>query len=435
MIAPLTARLEPWMADLCAQPATLADWLARHGSPLNIIDPGPMARNAAELTGAAVARDVDLEIYFARKANKALALVDEAHRLGLGVDVASDRELAQTLARDVPAERIMVTAAVKPRALLERCLAERVTVVVDNHDELSQLLALADDQPPVAALRLAPEPVTGRPPTRFGLDFEQALAAAERIPVAGVHFHLHGYDAADRIAAIGEALELIDALRERGHAPTFLDIGGGMPMSYLDSGEEWRAFWERPVTFENHPVTNVYPYHQELVRGEWLDQVLAPVASALRARDITLRCEPGRSLVDGCGITVARVAFRKQRSDGEWLIGLEMNRTQCRSGSDDFLVDPLLVRPDDDGETTPAIEGYLVGAYCVERELLTWRKLAFPAGVAVGDLVVFPNTAGYLMHLLESSSHQIPLARNLIVGGEDGPYLDEVDRAGVSVAG
>ena len=73
-----------------------------------------------------------------------------------------------------------------------------------------------------------------------------------------------------------------------------------------------------------------------------------------------------------------------------------------------------------------AIEGYLVGAYCIERELLTWRRLRFPGGVEIGDIVVFPNTAGYLMHILESSSHQIPLARNLIAGPE-GAFPDPID--------
>ena len=34
---------------------------------------------------------VDFKIFFARKANKALAFVDEAKRLGLGIDVASER--------------------------------------------------------------------------------------------------------------------------------------------------------------------------------------------------------------------------------------------------------------------------------------------------------------------------------------------------------
>ena len=105
-----------------------------------------------------------------------------------------------------------------------------------------------------------------------------------------------------------------------------------------------------------------------------------------------------------------------------------MNRTQCRSTSEDFLVDPLLAPAGrrQSSETTGPIEGYLVGAYCIERELLTWRRLRFPHGVAVGDFVVFPNTAGYLMHILESSSHQIPLARNLMVDGDDA-RLDQID--------
>ena len=87
----------------------------------------------------------------------------------------------------------------------------------------------------------------------------------------------------------------------------------------------------------------------------------------------------------------------------------------------------LLVRPNSEIEVRRIpVEGYLVGAYCIERELLSWRRLAFPDGVAVGDVVVFPNTAGYLMHILESASHQIPLARNVVVGSGGAARLDPI---------
>jgi len=307
--------------------------------------------------------------------------------------------------------------------------------------------------------------------TRFGMPFDELLALVKRrwppgsdtlLPITGVHFHLDGYDPADRVAALGESFALIDALRARGHAPGFVDFGGGIPISYIDDAGEWDRFWsahraalrgERAsLTFDGHGLgltahageligaPNVYPYHQQPTRGSWLSQVLmaslpvslgsTTVAAAARSRGLELRCEPGRSLVDGCGLTAARVEFRKQRSDGAWLIGLAMNRTQCRSTSDDFLVDPLLLRPAGGrvGAPTGPIDGFLVGAYCIERELLTWRRLCFPDGVDVGDIVVFPNTAGYLMHILESASHQIPLARNLIVGRPDGPFVDPIDR-------
>jgi diaminopimelate decarboxylase len=478
----LTARLEPWAVEQCADPDRLAAWLDLHGSPLNLIDPGPMARNAAELQHAAAGAGVELGIFFARKANKALALVDEALRLGLGVDVASERELRQTLDRGAPPERIVVTAAVKPAGLLELCAAARPTVVIDNEDELVALSRVADPARRVpVALRLAPEPSAGSRETRFGLTAPDLLRLVDRhwpagcpgpVEIVGVHFHLDGYDPAERVAGLAESFALVDALRSRGHEPGFVDFGGGIPISYLDDAGQWAAFWEAhrsglrgertPLTFDGHGLgltlhagelagqPNVYPFHQSPTRGDWLAEILAAplpapagpasVADAARARRLALRCEPGRALVDGCGLTAGRVEFRKPRRDRTWLIGVAMNRTQCRSTSDDFLVDPLLLRPARPRATpraipspasppTGPIDGYLVGAYCIERELLTWRRLRFPDGVEVGDIVVFPNTAGYLMHILESPSHQIPLARNLIVGAPGGECVDAIDDA------
>jgi diaminopimelate decarboxylase len=469
-LVPLPARLEPWQVALCEQPAVLAGLLERHGSPLNIIAPAPLARNAAELQRAAEVAGIDMRIFFARKANKALALVDEAQRSGLGIDVAGGRELWQVLKRGVPPADIVVTAAVKPRALLELCVAHGATVAVDNEDELELLASLAAGAPSSIPIALRLAPVTaGRPPTRFGLAADELLTLADRhwraggpdLRIAGVHFHLDGYAASDRVGALAESIGLIDALRERGHDPAFIDIGGGIPISYLDDETPWLQFWSEhrealfgrrePLTFEGHGLgltahageiigrPNVYPSFQSPTRGGWLAQVLASelgassgtqtVAEGLRARGLQLRCEPGRSLADGCGLTAARVEFRKQRRDGTWLIGVAMNRTQCRSTADDFLVDPLLLRaPDSAAElATAPIEGYLTGAYCIERELLTWRRLRFPHGVAVGDIVVFPNTAGYLMHILESSSHQMPLARNLVLSEQGEPYIDAID--------
>ncbi len=458
----------------------MAQWIERYASPLNLIDPSPMAGNATALTRSATAQGLALKIFFARKANKALAFVDEALRLGIGVDVASEVELRQVLDRGVPPGEIVVTAAVKPRSLLELCTASRPTVVLDNEDELTALVASAERsaEPLPVALRLAATLAYGRPETRFGLPAARLLELVERhwpgktkapLSIEGVHFHLDGYDPAERVTALVESLRLVDGLRERGHRPSFIDIGGGIPISYLEDEAEWVAFWrahtagllgrQQPLTFEAHGLglsvhggevtgrANVYPYYQPLTQASWLTQILAArvtcsgttesIADALRGRGLQLRCEPGRSLLDGCGMTVARVEFRKQRPDGTWLIGLAMNRTQCRSTSDDFLVDPLLVSPGKPGKpgaptdtrATGPIEGYLVGAYCIERELLTWRRLRFPRGVDTGDLVVFPNTAGYLMHILESASHQIPLARNLIVSPGTTAHLDPIDQA------
>ena len=180
-VVPLTGRLEQWQEDVCERPELLAGWVAEHGSPLNVLDPSPLARNAAELQDAAARVGVELAVYLARKANKALAFVDEARRLGLGVDVASERELRQTLDRAVPASDIVLTAAVKPRSLLELAVASGVTVVVDNEDELALLadVAAASDAGTSIAFRLAPV-LPDRPASRFGLGRDEILALVDR---------------------------------------------------------------------------------------------------------------------------------------------------------------------------------------------------------------------------------------------------------------
>ena len=435
---PLTARLEPWMEAACLQRDLPSD-----GSPVNLHNTGPFVRNVRGIEAVAERHGVDLGVFFARKANKALAYVDAAGELGIGVDTASEPELAQTLARGLPADRVIVTAAIKTRSLMQTAAEAGCVVSIDNRDELELLAHVADSlgRTVPAMLRLSGFPFEGcKLPSRFGVDVDDAADfVAERWPASvdlqGVHFHLDGYSAAQRAASVPVALELIDRFRTAGHPVAFLDIGGGFPISYLDNAGEWAAFQtavaDRPdeitwdgTRYDRDGNWSTYPYHQSPTREDWLDSLLAEIGPGLRSRSLQLRCEPGRSMLDGCGMTVADVVSRKQLAGGDWAIGLEMNRTQCRTTSEDFLVDPILLPGS--GERTPAGHGYVVGAYCMESEYLTKRRLHFAGGVGLADRVVFPNTAGYLMHFLESRSHQFPLAKNFVQTG-DGWMLDAID--------
>lgn len=434
---PLTARLEPWERQLLGDPARCAELVAEYGSPVNVLHPGPMERNIAELVEAGADLGVPVQVFFARKANKALGFVDRVRDLGHGVDVASHRELAQVLDRGVKPERIILSAAIKPDPLLELAVSTGVCVSVDSVAELHRVaeIAATRNQRARVAPRLAPDPAH-LPPTRFGERLDTWTTALPHCPagvdVVGVHVHLHGYSATDRRTALGEALQLVDAAARHGHLPQFVDLGGGVPMSYLDDRQQWETFLREreamnagerePFTWKADPLRSFYPFHQQPTRGDWLRELLGgplaggeeTAAAGLIRRGLHLHLEPGRSLLDGCGLILTEVAFRKERSDGLPLIGVAMNRTQCRTTSDDILLDPVLVRQHP-ADPAAAVSGFLVGAYCIEDELIIRRRLNFPGGVKPGDLIAIPNTAGYFMHILESASHQIPLARNVVL--------------------
>lgn len=477
-VTPLSAHLEPWQEKLLGAPASLNRLVAEFGSPLNLLQPELLSRNVSKLEEVAQQHELNFQVYFARKANKCVSLVKAALTADIGLDVASIEELRQSLELGAEPDRIMLTAAIKDRELIELAVANHVCIALDNTDEanLVREVASALKKTATVALRLSGFEFQGEKLfSRFGVDIDdfESFAKSELgiakegnpLSLEGLHFHLDGYDYQQRVSALRQCLEVSNRFEQLGHKLQFIDMGGGFPMNYLDCHEQWNAFWSEhrrailgerePLTYQNHPLglrldgrsivgtANIYPSYHQHSTAQWFANVLAaPVTSegdqtlaqGLRNRGLQLRCEPGRSLLNGCGLTIAEVCYVKQHPAGHHLIGLEMNSTQCRTMHDDFLVDPLLVQVNSSNDTRTAegepVSGFLTGAYCTESELLTWRRLEFPYGVNPGDLIAWPNTAGYLMHFRESRSHQFPLARNLVVREEGGFELDPCDRNG-----
>ena len=154
-------------------------------------------------------------------------------------------------------------------------------------------------------MRLAPQGAA----TRFGITAVGILDLVDRgrvdaFELAGIHFHLDGYRPEDRVAALAEAIWLVDRLAERDRPIRFLDMGGGIPMSYLESAAQWESFWRAhedglrgrraPLTFDGHGLglrvddgrsrdrERVYPFHQAPVGGAWIDAGALGSASGRR---------------------------------------------------------------------------------------------------------------------------------------------------------
>lgn len=455
---PLTPIIHPWLKDHIARPERLLQYMDQHGSPVNLHHLTPFTENILEYQRVFEKYTLNYRIYFARKANKCLAFATQAATLNQGVDTASLRELEECLAAGVSPEKLLLTAAVKNERLLTLAIKNDVTIVADNQDELDHIQKIAESlhKKPVINIRLGGFIVRGKPLTsRFGFTPAQAAKLIMELQrthphllYQGLHFHLNGYSIEQRVCAIEQCVALIDELNKYGISTVSLDIGGGFLINYLASETEWHDFHQalrdailenRPaITYANDPLgiirienklhgePQVYPYFNSIHKAAFLEKILTakseifgtPIYQMLRDRQIEIRMEPGRSLLDQAGCTIAKVTFRKQDTQGNLLIGLEMNRTQLRSSSADFLLDPIHITQNNTAETAGKNEyhGYLVGAYCLEQEFILKRKLKFEQYPSVGDLFIFLNTAGYMMHFFESEAHLFHLAENIIEG-------------------
>ncbi len=458
--------MHPWIQDLVANSSLLHKSVSKFSSPLNVQSLVPFEENIRAFKSVFDTYQLKHRVYFARKANKCVTYTKQAAELGEGVDTASFEELAQCLEAGINPTQLISTAAVKTQRLMELAVDNHVTIVIDNLDELDLLEKVTERTGKQANISLRVGGFTMdevKLHTRFGFSISEAkklilenLAHHPKMEYVGLHFHLNGYSIPERASAIGQCIELIDALAEQNVKTFHLDIGGGYLVNYLSDRSEWETFHkelkralleERPeLTYRNDPLgivkiddtlygeAKVYPYYNEVHKEGFLESILTsnvkgydqPIYQLLRDREIEMRIEPGRSLLDQTGITVARVAFRKHDSAGNLLVGLEMNRTQMKSSSADFLLDPihlphnLLDSSDGEQETF----GYVVGAYCLEQEFILLRKIKFQGTPAVGDLLVFVNTAGYMMHFFESQAHQFALAENVFYSEDKEFRLD-----------
>ncbi|WP_284328834.1 hypothetical protein [Demequina litorisediminis] len=309
----------------------------------------------------------------------------------------------------MPGERVIVTAAVKSRALLEAAVRAGATVSLDNADELADVVTVAASVGSRAhvALRLASsDPAI--PPTRFGMvsrQWDSALASASLtdVSIEGIHFHLNAYSAEERAATLREALPWADALREAGHDVGFIDIGGGIPMS-LPRGScpvagvlgEARAGRARDAHVARRPAGSGGSVGvQTLTLG--ISVLAAQGPRTVDARRVASP-RPGaqdprggdRGARAGATVRAGQVGARRLRDDARGGgVPQSDERRDCARGAAHephagevdvgrFHGRPALGAAVRGGEASPAFDGFLVGAYCVEDEAHPAQALAFP---------------------------------------------------------
>ncbi len=336
------------------------------GSPLNLLFPTSMTETTRAFVQTLVKHGVQGRVHFAHKPNKSKALVKQAYYDHIAIDVASKAELIDALEAGFTGEMIEATGP-KNKEFLLLALQQRCFIAVDSLDELELLLhyvRLLHLNTPAAilirwnGLHSHKQHVLTKD-SRFGIHVNRfnevmALCHDSRIDLKGFAFHIDTTSESEKVAAIEHSLLLMLQAQEEGFPLSIINIGGGFKVSYLAYQQEWDAYTTAikqsiageiaPLTWNNtgygfklvdgqvRGAPNYYQYYNSIAGHAFLDRLLAAplghfeqrtVAQVLNDLMLELWIEPGKALLDQCGVTLATVTFVKRSLKGEWLVGLE----------------------------------------------------------------------------------------------------------------
>ncbi|MBN2569461.1 MAG: diaminopimelate decarboxylase [Deltaproteobacteria bacterium] len=253
--------------------------------------------------------DIPHIVCFSAKANSNLAILNIVAREGGGVDIVSGGELYRALRAGCDPKKIVYSGVGKRADEIDYAISKEILMFnVESSQELHTIndRAGALGKRARISLRINPDvdPMThphistGLKKNKFGIDIESALneyrkaRELENIDIIGVDCHIGSQitrlspfiDALDRLT------KLIGLLRKDGMEISYLDLGGGLGITYDK---------ERPP----HPT----------------DYAKA-IKEHAKALGCTLIFEPGRVIAGNAGALVTRVLYTKEKDDKVFVI-------------------------------------------------------------------------------------------------------------------
>lgn len=278
-----------------------------YGTPLFIYSQSTVMRHFRAYDDAF--NDLPHIICFAMKANSNSAIASLFAKHGGGADVVSGGEIFRAIRAGISPERIVYAGVGKTEEEIRYALKTKILMFnVESEDELLEIDRIAGIMKANApvALRVNPDIdpqthpyiATGLKSHKFGIPINEAFEyyklanSLKNIRIIGIHKHIGSQitKVAPFVDALKRTILLVDELNNHGLDIKYLDIGGGLGITYRDE--------EPPVPAD-------------------LAESLKPI---LKGRRLTLIMEPGRSIVGNAGILVTKVLYLKKTIEKEFVI-------------------------------------------------------------------------------------------------------------------
>jgi diaminopimelate decarboxylase len=337
-------------------------------------------------------------LHYALKANSTLALVQLLRGLGSAVDANSIWEIEVARRAGFSPREIVFTGVGKSMHELESAVALDLRAInVESAGELERIESIAAARGSVArvAIRINPDIdakshrhiSTGLKVNKFGVPADTARqlldSMASRPHLRLVAIHVHVGSQITSVAPLREAARflgrLASELHDRQVALEYLDLGGGLGISY-DGGE----------------VVSARDY-------------VAALVAEVRHTGLPIVIEPGRSIVGPAGVLVGTVIDLKPRATASEFAVLDAGMTELMRPAlyDAFhRIEP--VRP-----ASGDLHHYeIVGPVCESTDVVGRDRLLPP--LAVGDLLAIRDAGAYGA-AMASNYNRRPLPAEVLV--------------------
>ena len=248
-------------------------------------------------------------VCYSAKANSNLALLRLFVNLGGGVDVVSGGELFRALKGGAAPQKIVFSGVGKREDEIEYALkagilmfnvesSQELYVINDVAGRIGKRAAIAIRVNPDIDPKTHPYISTGLKQNKFGIDILRAPVAyrlASQLPnlkIVGIDCHIGSQlvEVEPIIEALRRLKQLVENLRKEGMEIQYLDLGGGLGITYED---------EEPP----HPV-----------------EYASTILEEIRGFGCTLILEPGRVIVGNAGVLVSKVLYTKENEEKRFVI-------------------------------------------------------------------------------------------------------------------
>lgn len=347
---------------------------------------------------------------FSVKANSNLAVLKSIVNLGGGMDVVSGGELFRALRAGADPRKVVFSGVGKQARELDYALQEGILMFnVESSQELAALDQVAGRLGVKAPIALRVNPnidpkthpyiSTGLKKNKFGIEMKRALEnyrqarELDYIEVAGVDCHIGSQitDIQPFVDALRKVKELVMALRAEAIAIRYIDLGGGLGITYDR---------EQP------------PHPREYA---------ARLCEEMQGLDCTLILEPGRVIAGNAGILVTAVIYNKEGTEKTFVtVDAAMNDLIRPSLYGSFQAVQPVMRTG--GEE---ITADIVGPICESGDFLAKERRLPP--VKPGDLLAVMSAGAYGF-TMSSNYNSRPRVPEVMVQGREFSVIRERER-------